>query len=215
MKQSRFVQLLVLALVVSLPAWAQYPSNAGGPASASEVAIGFAGGSAWTSATTGICMWYFPVVGNLDLKSLFATGSSGAPAVDMQHSYLIWVSDFAVQFLPSTPPQYLALAPPGTATIYFSATPGARDLSDRTKRSTWGQPVATFVRQASIVRTADGFASDTFTFSAALASSRTFMLNGNWFNFNNLIPNGMTCFEYAQNGSSWEAGSCAAIDGRH
>jgi len=214
MKRSSVVLLLALALAMYLPAGDQYSPNANGAADASEVAIGFTGGSVWTSNTTGICMWHFPVVGNLDLKSLFATDSSGAPAVDIQHSYLIWVSDFSVQFLPATPPQYLALAPRGTATIYFSANPGARDLRDRAKRSTWGEPVATFVRQASIVRTADGFASDTFIFSAALASSRPFVLNGKAFNFSDLIPNGMTCFEYGQNGSSWEAGNCVAIGNR-
>jgi hypothetical protein len=140
MKQIGFVLFLALALAVYLPAGDQYSPDANGAADASEVAIGFTGGSVWTSATTGICLWHFPVVGNLDLKSLFATDSSGAPAVDMQHSYLIWVSDFSVQFLPATPPQYLALAPRGTATIYFSPTPGARDLKDRTKRSTWVNP---------------------------------------------------------------------------
>ena len=211
MRQRRLWQVLVLALVVAATAWAQFPFNANDPANTSQVAIAFTGGSVWTSGTTGICMWYFPVVGTFDLKALFMTNSTGAPIVDMQHAYLIWVSDFSVQVLPTPAGQFLALAPSGTATIYYSSNPAARDLSDRTKRSTWGEVVATFTRAASIVRSGDGLASDTFTFSADLVSSRTFSLNGRMFNFNNLIPQGMTCFEYGQNGSSFEAGTCVAI----
>jgi len=87
------------------------PLNAGDPAGASQVAIGFTGGSTWTSGTTGICMWYLPVVGDLNLGSLFE-GLHGAPVVDMQHAYLIWVSDFSVQMLsPQGDPHVLALAP--------------------------------------------------------------------------------------------------------
>jgi hypothetical protein len=74
--------------------------SAGDPAGASEVAIGFNGGSTWTSGSTGICIWSFPVLGDLNLGSLYATGSSGAPVVDRAHSYLIWVSDFSVEALP-------------------------------------------------------------------------------------------------------------------
>jgi len=208
MKQSRFVQFLVLLLVVSLPVWAQYSSNAA--AGASQVAISFAGGSTWTSATTGICIWYFPVVGNLDAGALFATDSTGTPVVDRAHSYLIWVSDFSVQPLPVTS-YFLALAPAGQATIYYTNRPDTRNFSDLTKRSTWGEPVATFIREASIVRSGDNLTTDTFIFSANLISSNTVSLNGIQFDFNNLIPHGMTCFEWGQNGSSWEAGNCLAI----
>jgi len=209
MKQSRFVQLLVLSLVVSLPAWAQLRSSAGGAAGASQVVVGFTGGSVWTSATTGICIWYFPVAGDLDPTSLFAPGSSGAPVMDRAHSYLLWVSDFSVQVLP-TSIGFLALAPAGEGTIYYSGNPTARDFSDLTKRSTWGAPVATFMREASLVRSSDNLATDTFIFSADLALSEAFSLNGIPFNFRSLIPHGMTCFEWGQNQSVWEAGNCIA-----
>jgi hypothetical protein len=174
------------------------------------MAIGFTGGSVWTSDTTGICIWYLPVVGDLDPTSLFAPGTSGATTVDRAHSYLLWVSDFSVEVLP-TSVGFLALAPAGEGTIYYSSTPTLRDFSDLTKRSTWGAPVATFIREASLVRSSDNLATDTFIFSADLVLSETFSLNGIPFNFSSLIPNGMTCFEWGQSGSSWEAGNCLAV----
>jgi hypothetical protein len=144
--------------------------------------------------------------------SLFATDSSGNPVVDRAHSYLIWVSDFSVQPLPITS-YFLALAPAGQGTIYYSSRPDKRDFSDLTKRSTWGVPMATFIREASLVRSGDNLTTDTFIFSADLVISNTFSLNGNPFNFSSLVPHGMTCFEYGQNGSAWEAGTCLAIGG--
>ena len=182
------------------------------PAGASQVTISFAGGSVWTSATTGICIWYFPVVADLDLTSLFMTDSSGNPIVDRAHSYLLWVSDFSVQPLPITS-YFLALAPAGQGTIYYTSRPDLRNFTDLTKRSTWGQPVATFVRQASIVRSSDGLTTNTFIFTADLAISNTFSLNGISFDFSSLIPHGMTCLEWGANGSAWEAGNCLAIGG--
>lgn len=191
--------------------------SAGDPAGASEVAIGFNGGSTWTSGSTGICIWSFPVLGDLNLGSLYATGSSGAPVVDRAHSYLIWVSDFSVEALPPTgganPNLYLFLAPAGEATIYFNPNPGSRDFTNLLDRSTWGEPVAVFTREASLVRSSDGLLTDTFIFSAKLVSSETVSLNGKHFNFRDLIPHGMTCFETGYEGSSWEAGSCIAIGG--
>jgi len=213
MKLSGFVLLAVLSFALAFPAWAQNPRLAGVPAGGSEVTLGFQGGSTWTSMSntegTGICIWYFPVVGDFDVASLFETGSAGTPVVDRAHSYLIWVSDFSAQFLPS--PYFLALAPAGQGTIYFSDRPDTRDWSDLTKRSTWGVPVATFIRKASLVRSGDNLITDTFVFSSELVSSKSFTLNGKHFNFKDLVPHGMTCFEYGQNGSSWEAGSCVSI----
>ena len=71
--------------------------------------------------------------------------------------------------------------------------------------------MATFIREASIVRSGDNLTSDTFVFSANLISSNIINLNGIQVDFNNLIPQGMTCFEWGQNSSSWEAGNCLAI----
>jgi hypothetical protein len=184
--------------------------NAAEPGGASQVAIGFTGGSTWTSASTGICIWYFPVVGDLDLTTLFETDASGNPVVDTVHSYLLWVSDFSVQPLPVTS-YFLALAPAGEGIVYYSSKPTTRDFTDLTKRSTWGEPVATFIREASIVRSGDNLTTDTFVFSANLVISNTFSLNGIPFDFSSLVPHGMTCFEWGQNSSSWEAGNCLAI----
>lgn len=217
MKFATFVFLGIL-LLGSL-----VPLNAGDPAGASQVVIGFTGGSVWTSASTGICIWYFPVVGNLDLKSLFATDASGAPVVDKEHAYLIWASDWRIEAgfaNPGFPNQgitnvtlSLAVVPAGDATIYFTNRPDTRDWSDLTNRSTWGVPVAKFVRGAGLFQSADGWISDKFYFSAPLVSSKTFSVNGKRFNFNDLIPHGMTCFEYGQAASSSEAGTCIATGG--
>jgi len=71
--------------------------------------------------------------------------------------------------------------------------------------------VATFTRNASIVRSADGLASDNFIFTAELLHSQPFVLpNGKLFDFSDLIPHGMTCHEFGQQGSSWESGTCLA-----
>jgi hypothetical protein len=216
MKLATFVLVGIMALgsFVTL--------QASQPASTSEVAIGFNGGSTWTSITpttmgvsTGICVWYFPVVGDLNLGSLFETDQYGTPLVNREHSYLIWVSDFGAEALPPTTfddnPLFLFLAPAGRATIYFKSDPEHRDWSDLTNRSTWGTPVAVFMREASVVRSNDGLTTDTFIFSAKLVSSMTFRLNGRQFNLKDLIPNGMTCFETGYQGSSWESGSCVAM----
>lgn len=64
--------------------------------------------------------------------------------------------------------------------------------------------------RAAIIRSPDGFASDTFIFSAELVSSMPFVVNGKAYDFRKMVPNGMTCFEYGQQGSSWETGSCVA-----
>jgi len=199
------IMLIAFALLGAL-----IPLNAQTPAVASQVVIGFTGGSVWTSGSTGICIWYFPVLGNLELKSLFAT-EGGAPVVDKEHAYLIWVSDWSIQAGAGNGPLSLAVVPAGTATIYFSNNPTSRDWRDLSKRSSWGVPVATFVRGAGLFQSADSWASDKFYFSAPLVSSKSFSVNGKQFNFRNLIPNGMTCFEYGQAGSSSEAGSCVAM----
>jgi hypothetical protein len=131
--------------------------QAADPAGSAQVAIGFTGGSVWTSASTGICIWYLPIVGDLELKSLFSGPLFGTPVVDREHAHLIWVSDFSVQMLPANKDfNLLALVPAGTATIYYSDRPELRDWTDLTNRSTWGQPVATFVRKAGLFQSADG-----------------------------------------------------------
>jgi hypothetical protein len=209
----KFVLYVVLGLLLL---WASPAMQAGPPASASQTVIGVTGGSTWTSGNTGTCIWYFPVVGDLDLGSLFASDLSkdltGAPVIDKEHSYLIWVSDWSIQAGFANSALSLAVVPAGTATVYFSSNPLSRDWSNLANRSTWGVPVAHFVRGGGLFRSADGWQSDTFTFSAPLVSSKTFTLvNGKRFNFRELMLNGMTCFESGWVGSSMEAGTCVAM----
>jgi hypothetical protein len=195
--------------------------NAADPGS---VVMGFTGGSTWTSPSTGICIWTIAQLGGLDWTSLFNTtplfGRSDAARATKENAYLIWVSDFSVQILPSNSfapappagdsplPYVVAAAPAGTATIYLSTNPASRDWSDLTNRKTWGDAVATFTRNASLVRSADNFASDTFVFTADLVSSKPFSWNGKTLDFKDLMPHGMTCSEYGQQGSGWESGTC-------
>ncbi len=211
MKRIGFVLFVVLALCAALPAWGS------DPAGASEVAIAVRGGSAWSSGTEGTCIWYLPLVGKLDWRSLFSVAPTGDPSVDRQHAYLVWVSDFSVEVLEAPPSLggigsiFVAFAPAGEATIYYSETPESRDFSDPNHPKNLGEPVATFVRKASLLRSNDSLVTDTFIFSAELISSSTFSLNGKHFNFADLIPHGMTCFEYGEHGSSVEFATCTAV----
>ena len=159
--------------------------QAADPAGAGQVVMAFTGGWAYTSDTGGVCMWYPLLLGDLDLESLFEF-VDGAPAVDKEHAYLIWVSDFSAvpqaPFLlpPSSTGLFtLQLVPTGTATIYFTDRPRLRNWTDLTNRSTWGKPVATFVRKAGIFQSTDGGKSGTMTSSAELVSSKPFTLDGN------------------------------------
>jgi hypothetical protein len=205
--------------------------NAADPAGTSQTVVSFAGGSVWNADFSGgTCVWYFPIVGNLDLASLFSDPKNPSK----ETSYLVWVSEFTVQMLPAAPPfmpaaaspnqappYALALAPAGTGTIYLQTDPSKRVWPKPTassavtpaalKNMNWGIPVATFTRNASIVRSADGLASDTFVFTIDLLHSQTFALpDGQLFDFADLSPHGMTCFEYGRQASSWESGTCIA-----
>jgi len=207
------------------------PLNAGDQAGTSATVISFSGGSVWNADYSGgTCVWYLPVVGNLNMVSLFSDTKNPSK----ETSYLIWVSEFTVQNLPAAPPflpapasakdappYALVLATTGTGTVYFQSDPSKRIWPKATASSpvtpasltnmNWGTPVATFTRNASIVRSADGLASDSFTFTADLMYSQAFVLpNGQLFDFGDLIPHGMTCYEYGQQASSWESGTCVA-----
>ena len=199
MKRNAFVLLVVLWLVAALPAWA------GAPAAASQVVISFRGGSTWTGPASGTCVWYLPIVGDLGLDSLF----DGSP-YDMDHAHLVWVSPWTIDVLEGSP-LFLARANAGDATIYYRSTPGPFDLNNP------GVPVAKFDRKTSLLRSDDGGATDTFIFSAALKWSKTFTLGGKRFNFADLMPYGMTCFEYGDQSEGYpsaiESGTCVAIGG--
>jgi hypothetical protein len=191
------------------------------PAGAGQVAMAFSGGSAYTSDTGGVCIWYPLLLGDLNMESLFEFDGR-APAVDKEHAYLIWVSDF--EGLPQTPFMLppsskglltLQLVPTGSATIYFTDVPRLRNWKDLTNRSSWGTPVATFTRKAGIFQSTDGGMSGGLTTSAVLLSSKPFKLNGVTFDFKDLLPHGMTCFETGfggnDEGGDDEAGTCIAI----
>jgi hypothetical protein len=70
-------------------------------------------------------------------------------------------------------------------------------------------PVARFVRKAGIFQSADDGYSGTMISSAELVSSIPFSLNGQTFDFRNLIPNGITC--YVAGVGDAETGTCVAI----
>jgi len=189
--------------------------QAADPAGASQVVLAFSGGSKYTSDTTGICMFYPVLLGDLDLKSLFAGPLFGDPAIDKEHAYLIWVSDFSMQVLPSNKDfkdiDFLALIPTGSATIYYTSRPDLRDWRDWTNRSTWGEPVAKFVRRAGLFHSADHGTTGPLVLTATLVSSSTFTLNGKPYNFKDLMPRGMTCSEIGVGEA--EAGTCVAVGG--
>jgi hypothetical protein len=201
------------------------------PAASSQTALSFAGGSVWNADYSGgTCVWYLPVVADLDLGSLFSDPKNPGK----ETAYLVWVSEFTVQMLPAVapfqpapaagtqaPPYAYVLANRGTGTIYFHADPSKRVWPKATsskpvtpadlKHMDWGVPVATFTRNASIVRSSDGLASDHFIFTADLLYSQPFVLPaGGLFSFSDLIPHGMTCIEFGQQSSSWESGTCLA-----
>jgi hypothetical protein len=186
------------------------------PAGSSQVVLAFTGGSEYTSDTAGVCMWYPVLVGDLPLQLLFSAPLFQPPVVDKEHAYFIWVSDFTWQDLPPNKNfNSLQLIPEGEATIYFTTRPDLRNWSDLSKRDTWGEPVAKFVRKAGLFQSADGGMTGTMTSVAQLVSSHTFSIFGKSFNFADLMPHGMTCFETGvgdEKGEA-EAGTCLAIGG--
>jgi hypothetical protein len=201
--------ILLLGSFASVQAAVPYSTLAG----SGQVAVAFLGVPASTDHPTNpnepyICIWYPLILGDLKLGSLFAP--SAAPVVDKEHAYLIWVSDYDAQVVSSTNGGFtLMLVPTGTATIYFNDWPEHRIWTDPTDRSTWGVPVARFVRKAGIFQSADDGYSGTMISSAELVSSIPFSLNGQTFDFRNLIPNGITC--YVAGVGDAETGTCVAI----
>lgn len=186
------------------------------PAGTSQVVLAFTGGSVYTSDTAGVCVWYPVLVGDLPLQLLFAAPLLGAPVVDRAHAYFIWVSDFTWKELPSNKTfNSLQLIPEGEGTIYFTTRPDLRDWSDLTKRETWGEPVAKFIRKAGLFQSTDGGMTGSMTSTAQLVSSHTFAIFGKSFNFADLMPHGMTCFEtgVGDENSEAEAGTCTAVGG--
>jgi hypothetical protein len=172
--------------------------------------MGFAGGAVWTSQTTGICIWYLPLVRGMEMADLFSDPAKPG----RETAYLIWVSDFEANIIdPGKPGEAFtrALIPAGMGTIYFSDKPETRVWSDLTNRSSWGTVVAKFVRHTALLQSPDAFASDSFIFSAEMLWSTSFFVNGKLLSLGRVMPHGMTCFESGLKGSSSEAGTCIAI----
>jgi hypothetical protein len=201
------IVLLGVLLLASLPAMLA-DEKGGGPAGAGEVVLSFTNGGA---STDSVCIFFPLLLGDLKLGSLFAP--SDAPVVDKEHAHLIWVSDYTGEQVASFDGSAftLFLIPTGTGTIYFKENPGERIWTNMDDRSSWGEPVARFVRKAGIFKSLDGGNSGTMVNTAELVSSKSFKLNGKMFNFKDLIPHGMTCFETGS--GSEENGTCIAVGG--
>jgi hypothetical protein len=212
MKTSTFVLMGILLMGSFASTRAADPAaftRAADPAGASQMAMAFTGVTVMTSETTGVCIAYWPIIGDFNLKSLFAGPLFDDPVADKEHAYLIFVSDWRMTVLPPNGAfNFLGLFLPGEATIYYSKRPDLRDWHDPSDRSTWGKPVAKFVRSAGLFQSADEGVSGTVTFSLALTSSSTFTMDGKPFNFRTLIPYGMTCFETGI--GDVESGTCVA-----
>jgi hypothetical protein len=202
----KFATVLLLGILL-LGSSASLNAQAAG---SSQVVLAFVGGSVFTSDTTAVCTWYPVLLGDLPLQMLFSAPLFGAPVADRAHAYFIWAADFSMQELPSTEDfNYIALIPQTTGTIYFTTRPDLRDWSDWTKRGTWGEPVATFTLKSGIFPSADGGVTGSFVSSTILVSSHSFAIFGKSFNFADLMPHGMTCFETGVGES--EVGTCTAI----
>src|ERR1019366_3145790 len=166
------------------------------------------------NGNTGLCLVYYTMIGDLGLNSLFMLDKLGYPQVDRQHAYFIWVSDYNWQSVPTHPNALpnpntvfsVTMILQGTATIYYTDRPDLRNWNDR---STWGNPVAKFVRRTGMFQSLDGGNSGTFANTAELVSSKPFPFQGKTFNLKDVIPQGMTCFETIS--GSYEAGTCVAI----
>ncbi len=178
------------------------------PAGAGKVVLSFTNGGA---STGSVCIFFPLLLGDLKLGSLFAP--SDAPVVDKEHARLIWVSDYTGEQVASFSGSAftLFLIPTGTGTFYFKEHPAERIWTNMEDRSSWGEPVARFVRKAGIFQSLDGGNSGTMISSSELVSSKPFRLNGKMFNFKDLIPHGMTCYETGS--GTEENGACVAIGG--
>jgi hypothetical protein len=204
----KFATLVLLGILLLAPG----ASLNAQPAGSSQVVLAFVGGSVFTSDTTAVCTWYPVLLGDLPMQMLFSAPLMGKPVADRAHAYFIWVADFSMQELPSNKDfNYIALIPETHGTIYFTTRPDLRDWSDLTKRSTWGEAVATFTLKSGMFPSADGGVTGAFVSSAILVSSHTFAIFGKSFNFADLMPHGMTCFENGVGES--EVGTCVAIGG--
>jgi hypothetical protein len=209
------IALLGILLLGSFPSM-KAADKGFGPNGAGQVVVAYTNGGV---STGDICIWYPLIVGDLNLGSLFDS-VQGATAVNKEHAYLIWVSDYSGVALPSNLAFTLFLIPTGTATIYFRRDPQNRNWLDleHNNRMSWGEPVAKFVRKAGIFQSLDGGNSGALMNTAELVSSKPFNLNGKTFDFKDLMPNGMTCLETAigtANGGTEETGTCVAVGDGH
>ena len=90
---------LLLASMFAAPLFAQSAPPGGN----AQAFLAFTGGSVWNDTQTGgTCIWYFPVLGNLPLTSLFAS-EKGSPVVDLNHAYFVWISGWSIQWEAESP----------------------------------------------------------------------------------------------------------------
>ena len=121
--------------------------------------------------------------------SIFSGTPSEATAYFMLRS-----DTFSVQSLMNGPVT-ATLADPGTFTIYLNATPGGNWSNPDSFSS--GQPIATFLRSEAMLTNAGPTA--LVMFSATLVSGVDFTFQGRTYNFNKLVPNGITHLFTASN----------------
>jgi len=126
---------LICMLVASMFAAPLFAQSAP-PAGDSQAFLAFTGGSVWNDTLTGgTCIWYFPVLGNLPLTSLFAS-EKGSPVVDLNHADFVWVSGWSIQWEAENPgfgnsKVTLAGIPAATATIYYRQDPMSLPFDSR------------------------------------------------------------------------------------
>jgi hypothetical protein len=154
----------------------------------------------------GLCLIYYTMLGDLPLTSMFTTGTDNQPIIDRAHAHFIWVSDYKAQYLTDNKEFTFFMILEGTATIYYSDQPESRDW---TNRSTWGDPVAKFIRKPGMFQSRDGGVSGTLANTGVLVWGKPVRINGKMFHIKDLIPQGLTCFGAGV--GDYEAGSCVAV----
>jgi len=180
------------------------------PNGSSQIVLAFSGGSAYTSDTTVSACGIPCSSGITTWSSCSSSWTAPRPSTrNMLTSSGCRTSKSYLQthvFLAGRRPpkgcSRSSLIPTGSATIYFTDVPRLRNWKDLTNRSSWGTPVASFIRKAAIFQSTDGGMSGTLPISAQLVSSKPFTLAGKTFDFKNLIPNGMTCFATGYSGTT-------------
>ena len=205
--------------------------NAADPAGTSQTVISFAGGSVWNADFSGgTCVWYFPVVGNLDFESLFSDpkNASQRDFVPCLGERVYGADDDGRSAVPAR----ARFAQPGAALRAGVCSlrngddlPAVGSLPACLAKSYGVQSAYTGkfkehelghssgdVHQERVSGPQRGrFGVGHFRLHGRPVAFANFALpNGRLFDFGDLMKYGMTCFEHGQQGSSWESGTCIA-----